>query len=538
MPRSFNTAGPNKPEIHYTLDPEMRMPGLRELIEKQNYFVLHAPRQTGKTTLLDTLAHKLTAEGRYTAIRFSIERSRPFSKDVAAANRAVISALRGIADSVLPEALRPPEELFDSVPDPASGLFHVLNKWAQRSPRPLVVFIDEIDAIEDDALISVLHQLRDGYILRPQNFPQSVVLIGLRDVREYRARIRPGRESLGSASPFNIKSESLILENFSANEVAALYRQHTDETGQTWSEEAVAKAYELTQGQPWLVNALARQIGQNIVTDRSNTITPDHVEVAKEILILRRDTHLDSLAERLRESRVRRVIEPVLTGSLYSPDVYNDDLLYVADLGLVTRPPGQTRIANPIYAEVIPRALSFVMQTSLPIQPHWYIAPDGRLDMVKLLTEFQQFFRRHSELWLEKYDYKEAGPHLLLYAWLQRVINGGGHLARESAIGNGRADLLIEWPAIPNPALRRWPIPPGVPIQREALEMKLYYDDNTEFEGLEQLGGYLARLGEPRGHLLIFDRRPERSWGEKIFRHDDIVLPAPYENLRATVWGL
>ncbi len=539
MPRRFNTAGPNRPELHYTLDPEARLPELRRLIENQEYFVVHAPRQSGKTTSLDTLARKLTHEGRYTALHFSIERSRPFKDDVAAANRAVLRALQGTVESTLPEALCPPAELFKHEAfEPSSGLFDVLNKWTQRSPRALVVFIDEIDTLEDDALISILHQLRDGYNLRPKNFPQSVALIGMRDVREYRARIRPERESLGSSSPFNVKAESLTLANFTHAQVRALYEQHTAETGQIWQEDAVARAYELTRGQPWLVNALARQIVEHEAAESATAITAMHVESAKEALILRRDTHLDSLAERLHEGRVRRVIEPVLTGSFFSADVYNDDLLYVAGLGLVTPPPAQIMIANPIYAEVIPRALSFVMQSGLPVQAQWYILPDGRLDLSKLLTEFQQFFREESEAWLKNQHYIEAGPHLLLYAWLQRVINGGGHLGRESAVGNKRADLLLEWPITTHPEKRRWPILPEVYVQREALEVKLYHSSNTETEGLQQLGGYLSRLGLTSGHLLIFDRRPEKTWEEKIYRRNEVVLPAPHESLRATIWGL
>jgi len=221
-----------------------------------------------------------------------------------------------------------------------------------------------------------------------------------------------------------------------------------------------------------------------------------------------------------------------------------DDILYVADLGLTTRPPGSIRIANPIYAEVIPRTLSFVLQSNLPIEPQSYVMPDGRLDLVKLLTEFQQFYRQHSEFWLERYEYKEAGPHLILYAWLQCIINGGskalagGYLTRESAIATERADLLVEWPVTTNPALRRWPIAAGVTIQRDALEIKMYKDGSTEAKGLEQLGRYLTKLGETTGHLLIFDRRPERSWDEKIFRRDNVSLPPPFENMHATVWGL
>ncbi|MBI4605741.1 MAG: ATP-binding protein [Planctomycetes bacterium] len=538
MARAFNVAGPNKPEIHYTLDPEPRLPGLRGLIDQQSYLVLHAPRQTGKTTLMDLMARKLTEEGKYTALHFSIEASRPFSRNVPVALSTALDSLRGTAEALLPEGLRPPPEVFASIAEPAHALFYVLEEWAKRSPRPLVLFIDEIDAIEEDALISVLHQLRNGYKLRSRDFPQSIALIGLRDVREYKARVRPERESLGSSSPFNIKAESLTLESFTAHDVAALYRQHTAETGQEWREEAVALAFEQTGGQPWLVNALARQVVERVSTDRSRAIAPSDIQEAKEILILRRDTHLDSLAERLHEERVRRIVEPILVGGFTGADVYNDDLLYVSDLGLVTRPPATIKIANPIYAEVIPRTLTFVLQSNLAIETQWYVLPDGRLDMLKLLSEFQDFYRQHGEMCLERYDYKEAGPHLVLYAWLQRVVNGGGHLTRESAIGTGRADLLIEWPASADARLRRWPIPAGVAVQREALEVKVRSGESPERKGLEQLGQYLTRLGLAAGHLLIFDRRPDRSWEEKVFRREGVPLPPPFGELRAAVWGV
>jgi hypothetical protein len=344
-------------------------------------------------------------------------------------------------------------------------------------------------------------------------------------------RARPARRRF-----FDTLARKLTAEG---RYTALHFNQHTEETGQVWPDEAVTRVYELTKGQPWLVNALARQIIEREVTDRTIAITSAHVEAAKEELIMRRDTHLDSLAERLHEARVRRIIEPVLIGSYPGVDVYNDDLLYVADLGLTTRPPAQIRIANPIYAEVIPRALSFVAQSILPIEAQWYILPDGRLDMLKLLGEFQQFFRQESEAWLKRFEYKEAGPHLILYAWLSRIcgINGGGHVKRESGLGMHRADILIEWPVTTEEKWRRWPIPAGVAVQRAVLEVKLYRSADTEAEGLKQLGNYLSRVGESSGHLLIFDRRPGRNWEEKIFRRDNIPLLAPYEHLQATLWG-
>lgn len=121
-----------------------------------------------------------------------------------------------------------------------------------------------------------------------------------------------GSQRLNTASPFNIKVRSFTLRNFNAAEVAELYAQHTQETGQIFTPEAVQLAFDLTQGQPWLVNALAKEIVEELVIDSTISTTPEHIQIAKEILIRRKDTHLDSLAERLRENRVKAILEPML----------------------------------------------------------------------------------------------------------------------------------------------------------------------------------------------------------------------------------
>ena len=123
--------------------------------------------------------------------------------------------------------------------------------------NPIVLFIDEIDCLVGDTLISVLRQLRSGYDQRPKNFPQSVCLIGVRDVRDYRIWSDEQQAMVLGGSAFNIKSESLRLNDFTKDEVRALYLQHTQATGQKFDDDAIDYAFEITQGQPWLVNALA-----------------------------------------------------------------------------------------------------------------------------------------------------------------------------------------------------------------------------------------------------------------------------------------
>ncbi|MFM7580071.1 MAG: ATP-binding protein, partial [Microcystaceae cyanobacterium] len=151
----------------------------------------------------------------------------------------------------------------------------------------------------------------------------------------------------------NIKVASLTMGNFSVEEVRSLYQQHTEATGQPFTPEAINQAFELTDGQPWLVNALARQATEFLVEDHTQPITREIIDQAKEILIQRQDTHLDSLAERLREDGVKTIIEPILAGEDI-PDTPEDDRRFLLDLGLVKRSPwGGFVIANPIYREAI-----------------------------------------------------------------------------------------------------------------------------------------------------------------------------------------
>ncbi len=82
MPRWFNTADPCQADIHYVLPPTLRLPGLERLIAQRNYFVIHAPRQVGKTTAMLALAKQLTDSGQYTAVMVSVEVGAPLSSDV------------------------------------------------------------------------------------------------------------------------------------------------------------------------------------------------------------------------------------------------------------------------------------------------------------------------------------------------------------------------------------------------------------------------------------------------------------------------
>jgi hypothetical protein len=488
MPRHFNTAGPCRPEDHYMLPAQRRLPDLRALIDQKHYFVVHAPRQVGKTTALMALATELTAQGVYAAVLFSAEEGQAFRSDIGAVEEALLDELTAAAADLPPDLQPPP---WPDAP-PGTRIRNALQSWAEQCPRPLVVFIDEIDALTGDSLISVLRQLRAGFRRRPAYFPSSVALIGLRDVRDYKIRDDEQRPQLGTSSPFNIKVESLTLRNFTRDEVAELYAQHTADTGQAFEPAAVDRAHALSDGQPWLVNAMARLVVQQIRPDPTRAVTAADFDEAARRLVERQDTHLDSLAERLREPRIRAIIEPMLAGGLLG-DVPEDDRRFAVDLGLVKRADGGgLEIANPIYREVIVRSLASGAQDSLPrMQPTWLDA-QGRLDPDALCDAFLQFWQQHGDAMLGTSPYHEVAPQLVLMAFLHRVVNGGGSIEREYAIGRGRMDLWLRVGAV-----------------TVAMELKVWRDgqSNPQRSGLEQLDGYLEGLGLREGWLVIFDRR-------------------------------
>lgn len=488
MPKWFNTAGPCQADIHYMLPPLARIPQLEQLIEQRGYFVIHAPRQTGKTTAMLSLAQQLTASGKYAAVMVSAEVGAPFPHDPGTAEKAMLGSWHDSAEDYLPEALHPPVW---PIAEPGQRVQAALRAWAKATPLPLVVFIDEIDILQDETLISMLRQLRSGYPRRPQGFPHSLALIGVRDVRDYKVA-SGGSTRLTTASPFNIKIKSLTMRNFTATEVAQLYAQHTTETGQSFESAAVQRAFELTQGQPWLVNALAKEVVEGLAVLIAKPIEIAHIETAKEILIQRQDTHLDSLSSILQEDRVRAVIEPMLAGQEIA-NVPPDDIQFLVDLGLCCMSAqGGLAIANPIYREVLPRVLSQTPQASLPqISPSW-LTPEGTLDADKLLQAFLSFWRQHGQPLLKSAPYHEIAPHLVLMAFLHRVINGGGTLNREYAIGSDRMDLCLCY----------GPVTLG-------MELKVWRDDRPDplNAGLKQLDRYLAGLGLDTGWLVIFDQR-------------------------------
>ncbi|MFT4928886.1 MAG: hypothetical protein ACI8WB_005006 [Phenylobacterium sp.] len=575
MKRFFTTAGPIKADLHYHIDPLSRLDWeeIQVLIEQQKYFVLHAPRQTGKTTTLLAMMEALNKSGEYEAVYANIEAAQAARSDVEHGMQLVCKAIadQAYANDVTTEL----QKAFTAQATQnawGAALTPMLCEWAKVSDKPCVLFLDEVDSLVGDTLISLLRQIRAGYTQRPNAFPLSIVLCGVRDVRDY--RFHSGGDIITGGSAFNIKSASLSMGNFSQAEINTLYQQHTTLTGQSFSADIFEPLWQDTQGQPWLVNALADEMGWQAKEnrDRNKPIELEDYRCARERLIYSRATHLDQLSDKLKEPRVHSVIAPMLATETVVGITQSslDDLQYVEDLGLIKLKP-QLAISNRIYQEVIPRELTYQTQVNISHEQAWYLNDDNQLDMAKLLSAFQQFFRENAESWIERFDYKEAGPQLLMQAFLQRIVNGGGRrgteanawsfsppevearkptgrttgtfrtqktdspaqpfnfsgrINREYALGSRRTDVIIEWPTTDEGFYGD--------VQRIVIELKILHGalETCINKGLEQTADYADKLDASQAHLMVFNRDAAVSWDDKIWQRETC-----YQGREMSIWG-
>ncbi len=491
--------------MHYMLPPAARLDAasLKRFISEELYWVLHAPRQTGKTSFLMAWMKELNEAAQVVACYVSVERCQGI-EDVSESMPSICNAIMDYAaDSgvVVPELPGPGIAM-------TSMLSDIMGRWAALcAPKPLVVLFDEVDTLSGQTLVSFLRQLRGGFATRGVGrFPTSVALVGMRDLKDYLVTTKEGIP-LNPGSPFNIKKESFSLRNFTDTEVANLLLQHTESTGQSFTPPALAKTYEYTCGQPWLVNSLADYCINKIVP-AGEPITAEHIEAAKEALIKSRAVHIDSLAERLKDPRVKRVVQPILAGDIDPELAEGDAFRMCLDLGLVALEQGTPIIANPIYREVLIRTLNYGQQLAIPQPEFRWQQDNGDLDMEALMTEFQAFWQRHGDLWEQKADYTEVFPHLLLMAFFQRLLNGGAKLTREAAAGRERMDMLIEWKGF-----------------RHIIEIKLVNPHDgraaTLNQGLKQIANYHDKVGDATQTLALFDRTPKGrklSWAKRLKR--------------------
>jgi AAA+ ATPase superfamily predicted ATPase len=505
----FNTAGPVNTNDHYCINPLMRfdIKEIMRLIEQKKYFVLYAPRHSGKTSCLIALANHLNKRGKYNCLYLNIESVYTSNSDLKTSMKGILSELSSRARDYLGDTF--PEKIATKVLEdkgPNLALNELLTLWTKASTKPIVLFFDEIDSIGGELLESLLRQIRSGYDKRPKFFPHSIILCGIEDLR-YKKITETEEGVITGGSVFNIEAKSLRLQNFNVDEVRALLHPYSKEAGIAIKEEVYQKLWDITNGLPWIVNALAYEICFEMIPRKKDiqAIKVQHVEEAAENLIQRREIHLKNLVDKLNEDRIRKIITAMLLGSDFPKDVSEEDLRYIYYLGLINLKAGEVDIANEIYREVIPRALIYPTQMLIRYNLSWYMEKDGSLNIRKILRLFQVFFKKHYDQWVRRFSYKEAGASLLLQAFLQRIIDGGGKIERKYGLGRGYTTLIIKWPYKDE-------------IQKAVIDIHYLTRGFKELakDSMETMVETLKTMSINNGHLIIFNPNPDDFWEQKV----------------------
>ncbi|MBN2736683.1 MAG: ATP-binding protein [Spirochaetales bacterium] len=506
----FNTAGPVNKNDHYCIDPLSRfdLSNIYMLVEQKKYMMLHAPRQTGKTSYLIAFSEFINNEGKYNCLYLNVEAVFTGANDILESMKGILFELASRARDYLHDTF--PESIAVKVLEekgPNLAFNELLTLWSKNSPKPIILLIDEIDALEGDVLGSILRQIRAGFDKRPQLFPQSIIFCGVEDIR-YKRIADPNGNSVTGVQGFNVEAKSLKLSNFSREEIKSLFDQYTSEKNLDVEPEVFEAIWHLTRGQPWLVNALAYEICFEMVPRKQDikVISLREVQEASENLIQRREIHLTNLLERLKEEKVKKIISPILTGEKIMNDPSEEDVRYLLDLGIINIDRNTIHIANDIYKEIIPRSLIYPTQLLIQYNLASYLDDNDELNLRKMLKAFQSFFNKYYERWVSYFYYKDAGPFLLLQAFLQRIIDGGGQIVRQYFLGRGRVTLLIKWPTKSSE-------------QNVLIDMRYLTGNLKEAikEGAEILGIEMMNLGIKYGHLVYFEKNYTSLSEQKVF---------------------
>ena len=507
MVRHFNPIGLCHPDRHYHLMVKERLPRIHEVVNQAGYFGVHGPRQVGKTTAMSQLADELTAKGRYAAVRVSVgavslcanAEDQAARRDGAIAEDAFLYELRD-ATHALPPDLQPPVWEYQVE---GQRIRAALTAWAERCPRPLILFIDDVDTLGYRALLSLLWQLEGGFQHRPHRFPQSIGLIGLRDVNDlplWSSEVESSQPSF-QHSPLahmpgqvfqHMRAASFRLSAFTVEEVANLYQSHTTATGQLFTLEAVDRAFELTQGQPQLVNALAQRAVQ---MTNNESIEAHHIDAAKDRLLQAQEVQLAHLTAQLWDPRVKTVVEPVLMGQPLS-NTTAQEVYRVVDSGLCRlHPDGGLAIANPLYQDVILQRLLLLAVASFASLPSSWGGPEDLLDAHLALDAFVEQWRSHGDALLQSVPYDSIAPYLVVTAFCHRLVHPHGTLESIYEFPRNHAQLRLR--------VGSFAMGVSVCVWRQ-------HQPDPMASGVAHLDDALSVLGTDCGWLVVVDQRQER----------------------------
>lgn len=501
--RRFNTQGRVYPGKHYIVSRSQEIADFISRIKEGRYIVLFAPRQTGKTTFFRLALDTLTSES---ATYFPIQLNFEAYINLSASEfyETLCKRIVKETENVFVKREQMPSHNLTRFLENAKITNHIsmMEFFEQFSgivnndlgDQRVVVIIDEFDGIPQVVLGDFLHSLRNIYLSDEMRCPHSVGIVGVKSI----AQLNYDR----SVSPFNIQDE-FYLPNFTHQQVQELLAQYTEETGQPFSPEVIEALHKQTAGQPFLVNRFAQILTEELDILKNELITMEHFSKAHAKLLRERNTNIDHLITNIR--RDRRFETLLMKIASYDNGIefnlYSELINELATYGVITEgTDNMCQIVNPIYQQCIIQAFQPIVNglegnyfpENTDTEFTDFLTTDGKLEMMPLLNNFQEFIARAGYKILDVPDApKEFVGQYLFYAYLDQFVRiAHGLMYLEVQTGRGRIDLLILHNS-----------------KKYIIETKIWESERRYKAGKRQLATYLKLEGAVEGYYVVFDHR-------------------------------
>ena len=469
--RYFNTSGPNISAQHYTIERKALIRKGMDLVEKERYFTIWAPRQTGKSTYFGQLAENLEKCG-YKVAHINFENYRNAS-----------------LESFIYDLVKNLNEFWDVDLTGETDLAKIFSLISEIKDKRFVLIIDEVEGINKDYFGDFLHSIRNAYHSRQNHCLKSVILVGVTN--------NVGVIS-DNASPFNI-ADNLDVPYFTDEEVFELFGQHQTETGQMFDEKVVHKICEITANQPGLVNGFAKKLVEEYSTHEILTYD-DYIKVEDWYLSEAIDKNFENILSKAREEQgfVERLLftEEKIPFKIDRPSIkllHTNGLIKKDEDGFVAFwvPFYKKRLHDAFY----PYSNGEQRLITRSIYAPEFFSDSGELKLEKLVISYKEYVKRRGfKVFMEKDEngkFKSLKEAALIYSFETYIhafiTQTDGKIYREANTGLGKSDMII-----------------NIDNREYLIETKIYYAYKQFVDGKKQLAYYCQSLGLDKGAYLVF----------------------------------
>jgi hypothetical protein len=515
--KEFNIEGLCNPDIHYMVDITGRLLDIKRRIDRGKYFVINRPRQYGKSTALFNL--RLILPPSYDIISISLGgmedelmQTGSFCKSI---SMKIIESLEITETDISDNSFN----LLSSMINRTDlnifviELVHCLKMMCKEHKKPIVFTIDEIDGSTDSkAFINLLAQLRDQYLYNRKNTFQSVILAGVRDIRNLKTRIRPNSASKGDMysqdawasrsrserpAPWNIAEKFDLDMSFSSSDISTMLKEYDVDHELGMDIDFFSNLlYEYTSGYPVLVSGICKQIDAEVsksFPDLKSAWSENGFLIAEKEFRTGKNDLIDSLNEKLvSHPRLKEYLRKLLSSGQEFLFSKTDTAVEEGALFgfIVDDGKGLAKVSNRFiqtylyeyfaneHAEGNPGIYDLVAREK------GLVLAGGVLDMETLLLKFTNYIERE---YRPSESFKEDPGRFAFITYIKLLLNGAGfYFIENETADKTKADIAITY------------------FNRKYIvETKIWRGQKYVDEGEEQLADYLESFGLDEGYLLV-----------------------------------